>query len=143
MCIAGTLLLLAAAVHPAPPQATAPPVRQVCATVTVQDEAGDAGRPGAVFSAAAVKDIALVVSFVAPPPTTALDLVVRTPNGHVYQRLRVEADPADRARKVTARLPVSGSLIVNSSLYGEWKVAPHRIGHPTACGPAEPFTIDP
>ena len=48
---------------------------------------------------------------------------------------------AGRGYQVTARLPVAGTSIMTSSLYGKWKVVPHLDGSLKACGAATAFTI--
>ena len=46
-----------------------------------------------------------------------------------------------KADVVTATLPVAGTSITMSSLYGRWSVEPHLDGQPGPCGPAARFTI--
>lgn len=48
---------------------------------------------------------------------------------------------AGRGYQVTARLPVAGTSIMTSSLYGKWKVVPHLDGSSKACGKASTFSI--
>jgi hypothetical protein len=48
---------------------------------------------------------------------------------------------AGRAYQVTTRLPVAGTSIMTSSLYGKWKVVPHLDGNLKPCGAATAFTI--
>lgn len=43
--------------------------------------------------------------------------------------------------ELTARLPVAGTSITTSSLYGRWSVEPYLDGEAAACGPAARFTI--
>jgi hypothetical protein len=42
---------------------------------------------------------------------------------------------------VTALLPVAGTSITLSSLYGRWTVQAYLDGQPDPCGPAARFTI--
>ena len=42
---------------------------------------------------------------------------------------------------VSATLPVAGTSITLSSLYGRWTVQPYLDGQPAPCGPASRFTI--
>ena len=43
--------------------------------------------------------------------------------------------------ELQARLPVAGTSITLSSLYGTWSVEPYLDGEPEPCGPATKFTI--
>jgi len=43
--------------------------------------------------------------------------------------------------ELSARLPVAGTSITLSSLYGTWSVQPYLDGRPEPCGPATRFTI--
>jgi hypothetical protein len=80
-----------------------------------------------------------------------LDLRIFTPRGHLYQTLAVPfAAPSGpvRGRRmppkplvVSARLPVSGTLIMTSSLYGRWRVVPHLDGASEPCGRELRFEI--
>jgi hypothetical protein len=91
-----------------------------------------------------------------------LQLRVYTPRGFLYQTLAV---PFERARDrkpepgparavkaryfepeptdLTARLPVAGTSIMASALYGKWTVVPHLDGSPEPCGPGRSFVIRP
>src|SRR5262245_26769223 len=68
---------------------------------------------------------------------------VYTPKGHLYQELQVvhAAEPNVRFSNVTARIPVGGTAISTSSLYGRWKVVPHFDGGAKACAAGAAFTI--
>jgi hypothetical protein len=48
-----------------------------------------------------------------------------------------------RGFSISARLPVAGTSIMTSSLYGKWKVIPHLDGSLEACGAATGFSITP
>ena len=64
-----------------------------------------------------------------PQPLAEQELVAaRTPTGQ-------------RAYRVSTRLPVAGTSIMASSLYGKWKVVPHLDGSLKACGAAAAFSI--
>lgn len=64
-----------------------------------------------------------------PQPMPEQELVAaRTPTGQ-------------RGYRVSARLPVAGTSIMASSLYGKWKVVPHLDGSLKACGAATVFSI--
>lgn len=56
--------------------------------------------------------------------------------------LPVSSDGATRAQyELSARLPVAGTSITLSSLFGTWSVQPYLDGHTEPCGPATRFTI--
>ena len=58
------------------------------------------------------------------------------------QRLQPVADRTSRAAyELSARLPVAGTSITLSSLYGTWSVQPYLDGQAEPCGPAARFTI--
>ena len=58
------------------------------------------------------------------------------------QELQAARAPSgQRGYRVSARLPVAGTSIMTSSLYGKWKVVPHLDGSLKACGAATAFSI--
>jgi hypothetical protein len=75
-----------------------------------------------------------------PPPARA---VPGYPRPLPVQRLvRVAGDSQTRVYySVNATLPVAGTSITLSSLYGPWTVQAYVDGEPTPCGPATRFTI--
>jgi hypothetical protein len=97
-----------------------------------------------VFSAATAGDLEIRLSFAPRLSGRRAVLRLHTPKGHLYQELSVALDSNSPGRGLaTARLPVSGTLIVNSSLYGRWSLATHLDGGPEACGSPSLFTITP
>lgn len=46
-----------------------------------------------------------------------------------------------RGYQVSARLPVAGTSIMTSSLYGKWRIVPHIDGSLKACGAPTVFSI--
>jgi hypothetical protein len=82
-----------------------------------------------------------------------LEFHVYTPQGHLYQRLRALPQVAvvvgerdrrrSRERVSVATLPTAGTTIVNSSLYGRWRVEPHLDGELRPCAPALRFQVGP
>lgn len=85
-----------------------------------------------------------------------LELKLYTPKGHLYQTLsatfNAKANNQNGSRRSTRRgryqvidkiLPVAGTTIVTSSLYGKWNIAVHLDGAPDPCVPPKEFTIDP
>jgi hypothetical protein len=75
-----------------------------------------------------------------PPPPR---VVPGFPRPLETQRLApVAGGSATRAEyELRARLPVAGTSITLSSLYGTWSVQPYLDGKPEPCGPAVRFTI--
>jgi hypothetical protein len=70
-------------------------------------------------------------------PGTRVELRLYTPRGHLYQLLRMAAPVSGGSSAPwTAVLPVAGTAIVNSTLYGEWRVEPHLDASPQPCGRA-------
>jgi hypothetical protein len=57
------------------------------------------------------------------------------------QELVLVKTSVGRGYQVQARLPVAGTSIMTSSLYGKWRVVPHLDGSLKACGKATAFSI--
>ncbi|MCU0479571.1 MAG: hypothetical protein MUE92_12685 [Chloroflexi bacterium] len=76
-----------------------------------------------------------------PPP--APRAVAGYPRPLEVQRLvPVRGDAASPVQyEVASRLPVAGTSITTSSLFGRWSVEPYLDGQATPCGPAVRFTI--
>jgi hypothetical protein len=73
-----------------------------------------------------------------------LRLHVYTPRGFLYQVLELPLDSAaSRWRVFEARLPVAGTSIMASGLYGRWKVVPHFDDRREPCGRGRSFVIKP
>jgi hypothetical protein len=70
---------------------------------------------------------------------------VLTPDGHLYQQLRVsdtrEDGEDERASRVSARLPVAGTFIATSSLFGRWRVVPYVDDDPEPCAAPSVFRL--
>jgi len=77
----------------------------------------------------------------APPPPPRS--VQGFPRPLAVQRLMpVAGDGTTRIQyELDARLPVAGTSITMSSLYGRWSVQPYLDDQPGPCGPATRFTI--
>ena len=84
---------------------------------------------------------------------------VITPNGHVYQQLQAPSDVKEekesddddrdehddrvhRMSRVSARLPVAGTFIATSSLFGKWRVVPYVDDDPEPCAAPSVFRIE-
>lgn len=131
----------------------------LCAEVRVRGS--NLARPprDLVFSSREVLDLRLEALLRrAPRGEHRLRFKVVTPAGFLYQVVTVpfvgavDRDPtavgdatagADRSRghAVSALLPVAGTSITQSSLYGRWTVEPYLDDDAEACGPAARFTI--
>ncbi len=127
---------------------------------------------GKRFSATEILDIKLRVRLRDLSGDHLLHLKLRTPNGHHYQTLTVpfssneandgalrKVDGYPRPLKVQATrestegsesatlvevlLPVAGTSIVHSSLYGRWEVRPYLDDDLETCGRRRRFFIDP
>jgi hypothetical protein len=83
-----------------------------------------------------------------------LHFKVFTPRGHLYQDISVpfNVEPsagttrtsgATRRFPISARLPVAGTPIANSSLYGNWRVVPYLDDSMRPCAAATTFRIKP
>lgn len=106
------------------------------------------------FSASSILDLKLEVALSpAVKGQHQLDFKVYTPKGHLYQTIsatmNAPAASADRRKRespkrtASATLPVAGTTIVTSSLYGEWRVEAFLDGERVACGKSLSFVIEP
>jgi hypothetical protein len=107
------------------------------------------------FSASSILDLELEAALAAKSKGQhQLEFKVYTPKGHLYQSLKAamsvpEAKGERRRRErqkrtASATLPVAGTTIVTSSLYGEWKVEAFLDGdRDVACGKPLSFVIEP
>jgi hypothetical protein len=66
-----------------------------------------------------------------------------TPNGHLYQEIQAmpRPEPGRRVSSIAAQLPVSGTVIATSSLFGRWRVVPYFDDRPRPCAAAAVFTV--
>jgi len=122
------------------------------------------------FSATEILDIVFEADFVVGFNGDALlELKVYTPNGHLYQVLvaPVSSEPSKRGSRVrvagfpyplptqivaktigelaapvpSMSLPVAGTQIVATSLYGTWEVRPYLSGQAADCGERTFFSL--
>jgi hypothetical protein len=153
-----TLVLLAQAVGGAAGEEAGDPGagvrrRTPCATVEVVSPQGLPGRSG--FSATQILDLELR-AFVRPlrGGPHLLELKVYTPRGHLYQVLPVAFEGSGGAasfvrvggavrQRVVATLPVAGTAIVTTSLYGRWTAAVHLDGATESCATPVSFRLVP
>lgn len=115
----------------------------VCAVVEIGSDQAPHGRHG--FRATRILDLEFE-TFVFGRTTRERSLQLRlyTPDGFLYQVLETKLDPARRWRhRFEARLPVAGTSIMASGLYGRWRVVPHLDDRREPCGSARSFVIKP
>jgi len=140
MLLPGILMTLAAA-QAAGASGVVRDGARVCTAVAIVSP--DTPRAKGRFSAGTILDLefrTLVSRKV--DGTHRLRFRVYTPKGHLYQELSVPfvANAAGRTL-VAARLPVGGTSITTSSLYGKWRVEPHLDDSLKPCVAATRFTI--
>jgi hypothetical protein len=125
-----------------------------CAALSVSSPQAGKGGPASSFSATKVVDLSLAAAFPKAMDKTLagshlLTVRVYSPKGNLYQSLSagVTSDarkPAWAAAGVSAAvtLPVAGTPIVTSSLYGPWTAEALLDGETVSCERAK-FTIAP
>lgn len=96
------------------------------------------------FRATRVVELEFEVELLRPRKVEAPPrLRLYTPDGFLYQVLDTQEVRGRAARRYRARLPVAGSSIMQSGLYGRWRVVPHAGDAREACGHAQSFFIRP
>ena len=128
-----------------------------CSRVNVSspEAASTRRRSRAKFSAAEIMDIQLQ-TLVSQKLTGrhSLELKIFTPNGNLYQSMKLQFDAdaplgndgaqrASRYQEVNALLPVAGTSIVSSSMYGKWTVEAFLDGADQGCSRPRTFVIRP
>jgi hypothetical protein len=136
---AGLLLVLAAAtVMPAHLEAAG----RVCGGISVSSP--DRPRVRGRFSVAKTLDLLFRMRLrnVGKEPHV-VSFRIFTPKGHLYQEIQVgyRAESGKRVSSISAGLPVAGTAIATSSLYGRWRVVPYLDGGTRPCGAASAFKI--
>lgn len=154
----GTSLLVATILAP---EASAAEKSAVCTSILVGAPDTPAtsqrrSRKKQAFSASQILDLELSVTLSrAARDAGTVDLKIYTPKGHLYQTITVPIASDEAKQKesrerrqskrsfAVATLPVAGTTIVTSSLYGTWRVEAHLDGGTNPCGRAQQFTIEP
>jgi hypothetical protein len=148
-----------------------PKPRGECTVEITSPQSAPTGRSGTpLFRATQILDVQIHVALPRRlTGEHQVDIDVLNPNGHTYQRLTVPFVGADRKPKkrklegyphpvgeqeqkergrhgraayaVSATLPVAGTSIVTSSLYGDWNAEVFLDGAVEPCGVRAPFRI--
>ncbi len=140
--------------------------RSRCRRIFVSSpEAATTRRKKPKFSAAEIMDIQLQ-ALVSRKLTGhhSLEFKIYTPKGNLYQSMRLQFDAdaptaegaprrsrrsqevnrrSRRSQEVNAVLPVAGTSIVTSSMYGTWKVEAFLDGDDRRCSRPRKFVIQP
>ncbi len=130
--------------------------RSRCYSVFVSSpEAAKTRRRRPKFSAAEIMDIQLQ-ALVSRKLTGhhSLEFKIYTPKGNLYQSMTLQFDAdapipegarrrSRRFQEVNAVLPVAGTSIVTSSMYGTWKVEAFLDGDERRCSRPRRFKIQP
>jgi hypothetical protein len=97
------------------------------------------------FSATRILELRFETRLSGPPKREhTLRLRLNTPSGFLYQVLAVPVEAGRNGlRRVEARLPVAGTSIMASGLYGRWTVVPELDDSSEPCGPGRHFVIRP
>lgn len=154
-----------AAAHPAAPPSSPRPSAASSADACQIVEIGSAQAPHARTRFSATRIVELEFDARLERRTSrehTLRLRVYTPQGFLYQVLTVPPEssgpalptvPVEKDRsggrsdqkpaRLAARLPVAGTSIMASGLYGRWKVVPYLDDGPRPCGPGRSFVIQP
>ena len=141
MMMRGTILALVTAMA-APAHAEQISTGRVCGGIAVSSP----DRPGVRERFSATKTLDLQFRMRLTNVDGDAHLVtfrIMTPKGHLYQEIQAD-QPASAGKKVAStsgRLPVAGTAIATSSLYGRWRVVPYLDGSPRPCAAASVFTI--
>jgi hypothetical protein len=138
-----TLAALLALAAPGEGRASEKPHEHAAACAVVEIRSDQSRHDRDRFSATRIVELHFETRlFGRPKRAQTLRLRLYTPGGFLYQVLAVPLDAKGR-RSVDARLPVAGTSIMASGLYGRWRIVPHLDDSPDACGPGRRFAIRP
>ena len=171
MLLIGMLVALAQAGSGVPDAAADRLHRGACLAVEVASPQDPRASPARLpsFSATRIVDLRISAILRHPAGRGTLRFRVYTPGGFLYQTLTVpfmvrgprtgplqarvvdgfprpqpeqaaQAAPDGRHR-VSATLPVGGTIITSNGLYGRWAVEPWIDGFARPCGPSQAFVI--
>ncbi len=122
---------------------SAPRVRPAaCTLVEIRSDVGHRDRER--FSATRILELRFAARLSGGPKLEhTLRLRLYTPGGFLYQVLAVPVAAGRGHRVVEARLPVAGTSIMASGLYGRWRVEPRLDDSSEPCGRSRHFVIRP
>jgi hypothetical protein len=138
-----TTVLIAGAVTSTPVRVEKPHVHP-CPTVEVRKAGASRPPHRLVFPVRQAGDLEFVLSYPSKLSGQRVALKLLTPSGHLYQALNATlAAPRHHhaSPETILRLPVSGTLVERSSLYGEWRAGLFLDGSSTACRRPLRFTL--
>jgi hypothetical protein len=140
MLLISALVALAplAAPQPEPPREHTP----TCEIAAIRSDRGAHGHTH--FSATRILELRFETLLeVRPKQQRRLRLRLYTPDGFLYQVLQTKPARQGEQRRFQARLPVAGTSIMASGLYGRWKVVPYLDDAQKPCGRGQSFVIRP
>jgi hypothetical protein len=143
MMIRGSVLVLTAAMV-APAHAQVDPGARVCGAIVVSSPDRPRVRDG--FSARKTLDLQFRMRLSnSDEEAHVVSFRIYTPTAHLYQEIQVahraDARKGRRVASISAGLPVAGTAIATSSLYGRWRVVPYIDDSPRPCAAAAVFSI--
>ena len=113
-----------------------------CEIVEIRPDHGASS--GSRFSATKIVELRFETALEGrPKPGLRLRLRLTTPGGFLYQVLSVPVDSNLTKARLVARLPVAGTSIMASGLYGRWTVSPYLADAGEPCGRSRSFVINP
>jgi len=132
--------------------AASPLWSETLVTVRVSSPEQPEGRRRSVFSASEILDLEFHAQLARRlDGDRQIEFRVYTPRGHLYQTLTpavtTSGDDRQGSRRgrgrlqASVRLPVAGTSIVTSSLYGQWTVVAHLDGSADPVSRPRSFTI--
>jgi hypothetical protein len=154
MSFIGLLVLAAAPVAADAPASVAPTGQcQVSVAPVMRVRSDRPTNANVAWSVRRVTDVRFEARLRPAAEAAGVELHIFTPNGHLYRKIDAtvtEAAPpppsGPRRRpkpKAEVLLPVAGTNIVRSGLYGQWKVVPHLPDDPRPCGRTLSFGLAP
>jgi len=145
MVASGLAAVAALAASPPDPARSRKPPEPPLACELLEVRSPQAPRHGSAFQATRVVALEIGARLEGRPTREhQLKLRVYTPQGFLYQVLEPKLQPtAPHGRAFEARLPVAGTSITASGLYGRWKVVPYLDDAQKPCGRSQSFAIRP
>jgi len=129
--------------HPGANAPSAPLDRPLaCSALAIRSDADSRDRDR--FSATRILELRFGTRLAGQPRRDhTLRLRLYAPSGFLYQVLAVPVAAGRGHRRIEARLPVAGTSIMASGLYGRWRVVPQLDDSSEPCGAGRSFVIRP